>query len=75
MKVESCKDDLLTNLRCADDVLLVAGSLRTLWRMMSELKEQAHKVGLQMHMGKTNILTNVHGRPQSKASHVQIGGE
>ena len=28
-----------------------------------------------MHMGKTKILTNVHGRRRSKTSHVQIGGK
>ena len=49
--------DPLTNLRFADDVLLLAHSRRDITRMISDLAIEAEKYGLKLHMGKTNILT------------------
>ena len=48
----------LCNLRFADDLLIVASSLRQLKIMVSELFEEASKVGLEIHYGKTKILNN-----------------
>ena len=44
--------DRLTNLRFADDVLLLATSRGGIKKMMSQLKAEAAKFGLQMHSGK-----------------------
>jgi hypothetical protein len=48
----------LTNLRFADDILLVATSLRQVSDMIADLSIEAGKVGLQLHPDKTNILHN-----------------
>ena len=64
----------LTNLRFADDVLLIGTSLRQLKQMLIDLKEAAMKRGLLLHPGKTKILSNATkraGRP--KDSHVKVG--
>ena len=54
-----CKNNqYLTNLRFADDLLIVAKSKEELSRMMSVLKEECSKVGLEMHTQKTQVLTN-----------------
>ena len=47
----------LTNTRYADDVLLYAKSLVEVQEMLSILHDELAKVGLQMHAGKTKILT------------------
>eukprot|EP00959_Pyramimonas_sp_CCMP1952_P076446 1597398-Pyramimonas_sp.AAC.1 len=56
-------DDPLTNLRFADDVLMVASSARDSSRMLVDLETEARKYGLRVHMGKTVLLTNVNNRP------------
>ena len=48
----------LTNLRFADDVMLVARSLPQAERMLRDLAEAAAEKGLELHMGKTKILSN-----------------
>eukprot|EP00973_Karenia_brevis_P081242 11263927-Karenia_brevis.AAC.1 len=48
----------LTNLRFADDVLLLATSRSHLVKMIEELLVATHSVGLEVHTGKTKILTN-----------------
>ena len=48
--------DLLQNLRFADDVLLVAKSIKVLKQMLADLSVAAGEVGLELHMGKTNYL-------------------
>ena len=55
-------DDPLTNLRFADDVLLVALSKVDIAKMISDLQPEAMKYGLEVHMGKTNVLTNSSGQ-------------
>jgi len=50
----------LTNLRFADDLLLVATSLEHLTHMIGDLSTEAGKVGLQLHPDKTKILHNGH---------------
>ena len=51
--------DPLTNLRFADDVIIVAGNKRDVGRMVAHLATEAAKFGLKIHAGKTKILTNV----------------
>ena len=73
MKLEDTTGATLTNLRFADDIVLVASSLQTLRRMMEDLSAEAKKVGLEIHMGKTKILTNKQGRRKNKASYADVG--
>jgi hypothetical protein len=51
-------DDPLTNLRFADDVLLIAGSKSDITKMIKDLKTEARYYGLTLHVGKTNVLTD-----------------
>ena len=59
----------LTNLRFADDVLLVASSRSQLQNMIEGLMVEASAVGLEMHMGKTKILSNT-----GAAGHLTLRG-
>ena len=52
----------LTNLRFADDVLLVTNTLPQLTKMLGDLAEEARAVGLELHFGKTKILSNMQVR-------------
>ena len=67
-------EERLTNLRFADDVLLVARSLKVLKCMMGGMRRAVAEVGLEMHFGKTKILANAKGRKQSQAKYIEIGG-
>ena len=67
-------EDRLSNLRFADDVLLVSRSLKVLRKMVTEMKRAVADVGLEMHFGKTKILANEQGRKQSHATNVDIDG-
>ena len=48
----------LTNLRFADDVLLLASSKEQLRKMLYEFKKSTEKVGLGIHPERTKILSN-----------------
>ena len=48
----------LTNLRFADDILIIASSKRQLQQMIDDLVTAAGEAGLSMHMGKTKVLSN-----------------
>ena len=61
----------LSNLRFADDVLLLATSKRDVGRMIVDLETEASKFGLKVHMGKTVVLTNSEVRPAT----VRCGGK
>ena len=50
--------DCLTNLRFADDVLLLASSKEQFRKMLYEFKKSTEKVGLRIHPEKTKILSN-----------------
>ena len=52
-----CELDCLTNLICADDVLLFATAKEQLHKMMCDFKRSTEKVGLKIHPGKTKILS------------------
>ena len=63
---------LLQNLRFADDLLLMGTSLKQVEHMLNDLANEASLAGLQLHQGKTKILSNrrktlgsvtVHGEP------------
>jgi hypothetical protein len=45
-------------LRFADDVILMASSAKDLKCMLKDLMAKAGTVGLELHMGKSKILTN-----------------
>eukprot|EP00973_Karenia_brevis_P000580 82320-Karenia_brevis.AAC.1 len=47
---------LLSNLRFADDVLLLATSLKDLKVMLADMFQSVHCCGLELHPGKTKIL-------------------
>ena len=63
----------LTNLRFADDVLIIAKSLNQLTEMIRCLKDEAGKCGLELHPDKTKIIssTNRNGRPAAR--HAKVG--
>jgi hypothetical protein len=48
--------DPLTNLRFADDVILVAASRKDVRRMLTDLNAEAGTFGLKLHAGKTKVL-------------------
>ena len=50
--------DCLTNLRFADDVLLLASSKEQIWKMLCEFKKSSENVGLRIHQETTKILSN-----------------
>ena len=51
-------EDRLCNLRFADDLIILATSRKQLKSMLLDLSSAAEVVGLELHMGKTKILTN-----------------
>ena len=48
----------MTNLRFADDVMLISTSLEQAREMLEDLINEARKVGLEVHLGKTSLLSN-----------------
>ena len=66
MRIDAEPCRTLTNLRFADDVVLVASSQRDISKMISDLKQHAARFVLRIHMGKTAVLTNAPGeRPDA----------
>ena len=65
----------VTNLRFADDVLLIGRSLAQVSAMLESVHREAQKVGLQLHPDKTKVLTST-GRAQERVAkrHIKIGG-
>ena len=62
----------LTNLRFADDVLVIGRSLKQVAEMLMLLKAETGKCGLELHPEKTKILssTNRQNRPRNKFTYV-----
>ena len=57
---------LVTNLRFADDIVLLASTRAQLKQMLQDLIDAAGCSGLEVHMGKTKVLSSViHKRGQS----------
>ena len=71
----SSASDILTNLRFADDILLMAKSRNEVEVMLRDLKSAAAKVGLELHMGKTKILANKHARDSVDTEEIIVAGE
>eukprot|EP00973_Karenia_brevis_P095023 12425304-Karenia_brevis.AAC.1 len=57
VRVDNEEHAFLQNLRFADDILLLGSSLKQVAEMLSDLACIAAEVGLQIHMGKTKILS------------------
>ena len=70
MKDGSNDDQRLTNLRFADDVLLVAESLHDLKQMLTDLDAEAVLRGLEVHYDKTKIYSPIvcTGREKKRTS-------
>ena len=68
--LEPSYDDRLTNLRFADDILLIGKTLPQIKQMLSDMAEECAKVGLKLHPEKTKILHNNigYGRHVKEAS-------
>lgn len=62
----------LQELRFADDLLLLARTRKDAMRMLEDLSAEASKVGLQIHFGKTKILSS---RPGQQHSSVDLNGQ
>ena len=52
------RSETLGNLRFADDVILMASSVKHLKTMIKEFMVAAGKIGLELHLGKSKVLTN-----------------
>ena len=66
----------LQNLRFADDILLLGGTLGQVTSMLADLSAEAKAVGLEIHFGKTKILSNVVDRKgPSRAREVEVAGQ
>ena len=64
----------LTNLRFADDILLVSHSLASITQMLEDLSRQARMVGLSLHPDKTKILRNKWSSNRHVPSHARADG-
>jgi len=47
----------LSNLRFADDTVLLSNTKEELIEMLADLKRESGKIGLNMNIGKTKLLT------------------
>ena len=61
IELEQWFDNNLTNLRFADDILLIGRTLPQIKKMPSDIAEECEKVGLALHPDKTKILHNGKG--------------
>ena len=66
----SQSSEILTNLRFADDLLLLAASEKQVKNMLEDLVSAAQKVGLEIHTGKTKVLSN---DPAGKKRTMRVG--
>lgn len=55
--------EYITHLRFADDIVVMAESLKDLSTMLDGLNRVSQQVGLKMNMDKTKIMSNVHVPP------------
>ena len=53
IRIGPFQEDILSNLQFADDVFLLAKSIKTLRKIIKDLEAAVGEVGLEMHMGKT----------------------
>ena len=66
------EDELLTNIRYADDLMIYAMTLNDMDKMLEILVEELQKVGLQLNTAKCKILSLV---PNSRSSFLDINGD
>ena len=74
IQLGSSDSSRITNLRFADDVLLIGRSLTQITSMLEEVYKEAQACGLQLHPEKTKIITSTNrteGRPRNR--NVKIG--
>jgi len=74
IQVGKCHEDRLTNLRFADDILLIGTSQQMITTMLEDLQLAAGRVGLELHLGKTKILTNEFAKRSSSQAGCRIQG-
>jgi len=75
LQLHSTDGTRLTNLRFADDVLLVARSQRQLSIMLTDVCNSSGKYGLEIHPDKTKVLTNTTKKTgRGRDSHLDING-
>ena len=70
------REEHLTNLRFADDILLITRSLPSVTEMISDLNAEAKNMGLHLHPEKTKILHNnwTKAKRQRTPTKVDVGG-
>ena len=73
LDVDANLQEYLTNLRFADDLLLIGRSLPQIKQMLADLMIECEKVGLSLHPEKTKIMHNDRGYG-SKVKEVKING-
>ena len=66
------REERLTNLRFADDLLIIAETEKQLATMVGELAEETERIGLEMHMGKTKVLTTEQAGDRAKKRTMRI---
>ena len=72
IKIDQSANDQLTNLRFADDVLLVASSREQAVKMLDDLMEAARLRGLEIHPDKTNIMSHTEARTEKEHGHATL---
>ena len=73
IRLGTSSNDLLCNLRFADDILLLATSRYQLKRMLEDLITATREIGLEMHNGKTKIL-RMDGCVQNSSAFMEVAG-
>ena len=68
IRLSDRKEDCLTNLRFADDVLLFSTHLNKLKDMLCDFKKRTEKVGLEIHPSKTEIFSDQKSRKQQEVT-------
>ena len=70
----SSSAEKLTNLRFADDILLISHSLESISKMIAHLSMESIRSGLALHPDKTKILHNSWTRLKNIPAHVNANG-
>ena len=74
--VGSLRGDRLTNLRFADDVVLIASSLSEARRMLEDLVMAARSRGLEIHPKKTKVMSNcVERKGYNSRKDIEVAGQ
>eukprot|EP00973_Karenia_brevis_P077965 10830786-Karenia_brevis.AAC.1 len=75
LEVNASTHTCVTNLRFADDVLLLGRTRKQVEHMLTDLNTEAGMHGLKLHPDKTKVLTNTQGgRRQNKQTFLDIAG-